>query len=325
MPINEFRAISLFIRTAGLGSLRRAAQAQGLTPQAASKALAQLERHLGVRLFHRTTRSMALTEEGRRLLESTHPLMQGLEHALHAVRQTRDEIAGPLRISGPRTTLRPLIDALLAEFCARHPDIRPEVVLDDRVGNWVEERVDVGFRMGVSPHEGVIARRLFALQLIVCAAPAYLARHGAPHGPGELGMHRCSAYRHPGTQALVPWRLRHGDEVVDQHVAAAFSTNDEELELGAVLRGEVIAQLAGPTAAAHIRAGRLVPLLPAHVSDHYSVFLYYGSRAAQPARTRAFIDLVVARLAESADHVLTRAELEAAHARGLAGLAPPVA
>jgi DNA-binding transcriptional LysR family regulator len=93
MPVNEFRSIATFIQAAELGSLRQAALSQGLTPQAASKALAQLERHLGVRLFHRTTRSLALTEEGRRLLEATQPLMQGLEHALQNVQQSREAVA----------------------------------------------------------------------------------------------------------------------------------------------------------------------------------------------------------------------------------------
>lgn len=320
MPINEFRSIATFIQAAELGSLRRAALAQGLTPQAASKALALLEQHLGVRLFHRTTRSLALTEEGRRLLETTQPLLQGLEHALQSVQQTREAIAGPLRIVGPRTTLPPLIDELLAGFTHRHPDIRPEILLDDRVGNWVEDRVDVGFRMGVSPHEGVIARRLFPLQVIVCAAPAYLARHGAPRSIHDLGTHRCSVYRHALTHALIPWHFKVDGEVLDQHVGPAFSTNDEQMELQAVLRGQVIAQLAGPTAASHIREGRLIPLFPQHICDHYSVFIYYGSRAALPARTRAFIDHTVEMLADSTRHVLNQDEIIAAHvAFGLQG------
>ncbi|MGC3963517.1 MAG: LysR family transcriptional regulator [Rhodocyclaceae bacterium] len=318
MAINEFRSISTFIRVAEYGNVRRAAQTLGMTPQAASKTLAQLERHLGVRLFHRTTRSMSLTEEGRRFFESTHPLVQGLERALQGVRQTKDEIAGPLRITGPRTTLRPLIHEVVADFNERHPAVQPDVLLDDRVGNWVEDRVDVGFRLGLSPHEGVIARRLFPLQLIICAAPAYLARNGAPKNLYELGTHRCSVYRHPVTQVLLPWHLKVDGDLVDQHVGAAYCSNDEDLELQAVLRGLVIGQLAAPTAARHIREGRLVPLFPQHVSDHYSAFVYYGSRAAQPARTRAFIDFVVERLTASNEYVLEHEEIDEAFRQGLA-------
>src|SRR6188472_4233682 len=116
MPINELRSITTFAKTAELGSLRRAAAAQGMTPQAASQALAQLEKHLGVRLFHRTTRNMSLTDEGRRFLESAQPSLLGLQHALHMARQVPDEIAGPLRLVGPRSTFAPVLWPLLDEF-----------------------------------------------------------------------------------------------------------------------------------------------------------------------------------------------------------------
>src|SRR5690349_16605070 len=102
MPINELRSIATFAKAAELGSLRRAAQAQGMTPQAASQALAQLEQHLGVRLFHRTTRSIALTDEGQQFLEAAQPALTALQRALQGVRHAKDEIAGPLRIVGPR-------------------------------------------------------------------------------------------------------------------------------------------------------------------------------------------------------------------------------
>jgi DNA-binding transcriptional LysR family regulator len=150
MPINEFRSISTFAKAAELGSLRRAAAAQGMTPQAASQALAQLEKHLGIRLFHRTTRNMALTDEGRQFLEAAQPALLGLERALRVARTAKDEVAGPLRIAGPRLAFVPLVWPVLDEFCRLHPQVQPDVHLDDRVGNWVEERVDVGFRVGPS-------------------------------------------------------------------------------------------------------------------------------------------------------------------------------
>ena len=171
MPINELRSMTTFAKAAELGSLRQAAMAQGMTPQAASQALAQLEKHLGVRLFHRTTRSLALTDEGRQFLEAAQPALAALQRALQTARQAKDEIAGPLRIVGPRSTFLPVLWPVLEEFCRMHPDVQPEVQMDDRIGNWVEDRVDVGFRVGQSAAEGVIARRLFALQLIICASP----------------------------------------------------------------------------------------------------------------------------------------------------------
>ena len=153
MPINELRSITTFVRTAELGSLRKAATAQSITPQAASQALAQLEQHLGVRLFHRTTRSMALTEEGLRFLEAAQPALLSLQRAMQTAKITKDEISGPLRIVGPQSMFVPVVGPVIEEFCKRYPDVQPDVQLDDRLGNWVEERVDVGFRIGLSPHD----------------------------------------------------------------------------------------------------------------------------------------------------------------------------
>jgi len=316
MPINELRSIATFAKTAELGSLRQAAKAQGMTPQAASQALAQLEKHLGVRLFHRTTRNISLTDEGRQFLEAAHPSLVGLQHALQMARQATDAIAGPLRIVGPRSTFAPVLWPLLDEFCRLYPDVQPDVQLDDRIGNWVEDRVDVGFRVGISPAEGVIARKLFPLQLIVCAAPAYLERHGAPDSLGALASHRCSGFRMPSNGRVMPWYVQDKSGLVEHAIVPALCVNDELLETEAVLAGHVIGLLSGVAAAPHVRTGRLVPLLHKHVADRSSTFIYYGSRSAQPARVRAFIDLALKRLVGNPAYVLTAKELQSAEAKG---------
>jgi len=318
--INELRSITTFVRTAELGSLSKAAEAQQISPQAASKALGQLEAHLGVRLFHRTTRSMALTEEGQRFLEAAQPSLMGLQQALLGARQTREDIAGPLRIVGPRTVLQPILGPVLDEYCRLYPEVQPDVQLDDRVGNWVEDRVDIGFRLGHAPQEGLIARRLFPLQLIICASPTYLRKHGVPNHLHDLANHRCSAFRSTNTGRIAPWRVQMGETIQDQPVTPALSTNDEDFELRTTLTGAIIAQLAAPTAAPHIRAGRLVPLMLEHVSEAYNFYLYYGSRTAQPTRVRCFVDLAVKRLTGSRDFVLEAEELRSAHASGMAAL-----
>jgi DNA-binding transcriptional LysR family regulator len=320
MPINELRSVAAFVKTAELGSLRKAAQAQGITPQAASQALSQLERHLGVRLFHRTTRAMSLTEEGQRFLETARPALLGLERAFRDAAAVKDEIAGPLRIVGPRSMFAPVAGPVIEAFCRRYPEIRADVRLSDRIGNWVEDRVDAGFRIGVSPQEGVVARRLFPIQSIICAAPDYLRRHGAPESLDALAAHRCSVFRHPDMGYAAPWRIKASDGIVDHPVVPAFCTNSEELELEMVLSGAVIGQLTGIAAAGPIRAGRLVPLFAAHVAEYAGFFLYYGSRAAQPARVRAFIDFAASRLKDSAEFVLGAEELADAERRGRGAL-----
>lgn len=315
MAINELRSISTFVKAVELGSLSKAAEAQEISPQAASKALRQLEAYLGVRLFHRTTRSMSLTEEGQRFLEAAQPSLAGLTQALLAVRQTKADVAGPLRIVGPRSVLPSVIGPVIDEYVRLYPEVQPDLQFDDRIGNWVEDRADVGFRLGQSPQEGLIARQLFPLQLIICAAPSYLRKFGTPRSLYELTSHRCSAFRRANDGRVVPWHVKIGDAVQDHPINPSFCTNDESFELRTVLAGEVIAQLAAPSAAPLIRAGRLVPLLVEHMAENLSLHIYYGSRSAVPERARRFIDLAVERLSNNIDFVMRPEELISAAAR----------
>ena len=221
-----------------------------------------------------------------------------------------------MRVVAPRLAFVRVLWPLLETFCRKHPDVQPDVTMDDRVGNWVEDRVDVGFRLSASPAEGLIARKLFALQLVICAAPAYIARHGAPESLNDLASHRCSVFRNPATGLPVPWNVKVDDSIVAYDVPPMLCSNDEELELAAVLSGQVIGYLTNVAVAEHIRSGRLVPLLTRHVSERMSVYVYFGSRDAQPARVRAFIQHAVERLKDSREFVLTPKELAAAEAKG---------
>jgi DNA-binding transcriptional LysR family regulator len=138
---------------------------------------------------------------------------------------------------------------------------------------------------------------------------------GDPWRPGDAGRlaaHRCSVFRHPATGKVAPWYLSVNGKVEHRQMSPAFSTNDSELELQAVLAGQVIGQLANFSAASHIRAGRLVPVLLPHMSAHIGVHIYYGSRAAQPKRVRAFLDLAISRLLDCPEYVLSKKELAGA-------------
>lgn len=316
MLISDIRAIGLFTKAIELGSIRRAAVVHGISPQAASKALATLEERLGVRLFHRTTRRIALTFEGQQFLEGAQPALAALERTIDGVRASKDEIAGPLRIVAPRYAFKPLLWPLIDEFSHAYPKVEPHLNLDDRIGDWVIDRADVGFRIGSTLAEGLTARRLFANQLIICAAPSYLAAHGAPDSIDQLASHHCSVLRHPGTGRVLPWLLQKDGELVSLHLPPALSINDASMQIEAVLSGHAIGQLSALWIAPLIRSGQLVPLLTEHVADHMSVYLYYGSRAAQPTRVRAFIDLAVERLGDSSAYVLDADELRTAEAKG---------
>lgn len=236
--------------------------------------------------------------------------MAMLERALRRVTVAKDEIAGPFRIIAPRSSFTTLLWPVINAFCQAHPDVQPDLHLDDQIGNWVQERADVGFRIGAPPEEGLIARKLFAVQLLICASPAYLERHGVPRNLDELSNHRCSVFRHPATGQVYPWFLRIDNELVHRTFPPALSTNDTETELRAVLDGLVIGQIATFSAAPYLRAGSLVPVLTQHMADHLSVHLFYGSRRAQPARVRKFIDFALERLTDNPDYALNDREIE---------------
>ncbi|MFM0521011.1 MULTISPECIES: LysR family transcriptional regulator [Caballeronia] len=308
--MNEVRAISIFVRAATLGSLRRAAIDQGISPQAASHAVMQLEKSLGVRLFHRTTRKLSLTEEGQRLLQNVEPALAMLTSAIADAKSAKEDIAGPLRISAPKALGRALWPPVLA-FAALYPDVELDVRFDDHFTDLVEERADVGLRGGSAPAGGAIARRLVPIQLIVCTSPAYIERHGAPRTVDDLASHRCTGYRRANTGKQAPWEFMIGDEIVYREIAAALCTNDIDAEADAVLAGLAIGQLGSFSAVTHIREGRLVPLLTRHLTQRESIYIYYRHRTEQPLRVRTFIDFMVERLADNGDLFLSSAELRA--------------
>jgi DNA-binding transcriptional LysR family regulator len=310
--MNEVRAISVFVRTATLGNLRRAAVDLGISPQAASQAVMQLEKSLGVRLFHRTTRKLSLTEEGERLLQGVEPALAMLSSAIDDARRSGEEVAGPLRVSAPAALGRTVLWPLILEFLALYPDVQLDVRFDDQLTDLVTERADVGFRGGSPPSAGAIARRLLPIQLIVCASPGYIERHGAPQTVDDLGDHRCSGYRRANTGKQAPWEFTIDGEIVYREMAASVCSNDIDAETEAVLAGAAIGQLGSFSAVSHIRAGRLVPLLTRHVTQRESIYIYYRRRTEQPLRVRTFIDFIVARLADNTQFFLTPEELRAA-------------
>ncbi|MFL9992506.1 transcriptional regulator, LysR family [Burkholderia sp. GAS332] len=310
--MNEVRAITIFVRAAALGSLRKAAVDQGISPQAASHAVMQLEKELGVRLFHRTTRKLSLTEEGQGLLDSVRPALAVLSSALDDARRSKDEIAGPLRVSAPRAMGHTVLWPYFLAFAELHPNVQLDVQFDDHFTDLVSDRADVGFRGGSPPAGGTIARRLLPIQLIVCASPGYIERHGAPRTIDELDGHRCTGYRRANTGKQAPWEFLIGDEIVYRDVATSLCVNDTDAETQAVLAGLAIGQLGSFSATLPIRHGQLVPLLVKHVTQREAIYIYYRHRTEQPLRVRTFIDFMVARLAENTNFYLEPSELRAA-------------
>jgi DNA-binding transcriptional LysR family regulator len=290
--LDKARVISIFTGVVRAKSFSRAAVEAGMSPQAVSKAMRQLEDHLGVRLFHRTTRSLSLTDEGQRLFELANPGLRLLEEALEQVQGSQAEVEGLIRIAAP-VPLGPLLAPVLRDFQERYPRATFDLLLDDHYTDLVAARIDVGFRIGNPPERNLIARPVGRMTLLVCAAPRYLAQRGAPATVADLARHRCTGFRHPNTGRLMPWELRSDDGTVFLDVPCVASFNTAESEVAAVLAGVGIGQLAGFMVRGELAAGRLVHLLPELDTSNAGIHMYYQQRTRMPARVRHFIDYAV--------------------------------
>lgn len=314
--MDEMRAITLFVRAAGAGSFQRAAVDLAISPQAVGKAIRQLEGHLGVRLFHRTTRQNSLTTEGLAFLEAVRPGLEVIGAAVGRARAITEQVEGPLRVTAAHSA-RKVLAQPIAEFNARYPQVRFDLVMDNGFTDIVAEKIDVGFRAGPQPGGRLIARQLFAIQQILCAAPQYLATHGVPKSLAELTGHRCTGFRLRDSGRLLPWELVVDGELRRFDMPVSFCCNDPEAEVDAVVAGMGIGLLDSVNAAADIRAGRLVPLLPEHRSEHFGFHIFYAQRTNMPRRVRVFIDFMVERLRAGASAFrLDAAELQASWRRG---------
>ena len=292
--MDKARVITLFTGVVRAKSFSQAATDAGLTPQAVSKAVRQLEDHLGVRLFHRTTRSLSLTEEGERLFELANPGLRLLDEALEQIKSSRQEVDGLIRVAAPMSFGSWLLIPVIRDFQERYPGAHFDVQLDDHFTDLIESKIDVGFRGGSPPERNLVARKLGNIALLICASPRYLEKHGAPKNRSALSQHRCTGFRQPNTGKLVPWELHVDGGSIYQDVPAVASFNTVEGELEAVRAGIGIGQMPLSLIADDLANGSLVHLLPQHDSADRGIFMYYQQRTQMPLRVRHFIDFVTA-------------------------------
>jgi len=291
--MDDLKALATLARVVESGSFRKAAMEMGVAPQATSKTVRQLEEQLGVRLLHRTTRKLSLTEEGAQLIAQIAPALANIRGALEELQNTRREVGGTLRITAPRSVGKHFVLPLIPEFMSLYPDIRVELELEDRITDNVLERVDVGFRMGASVDRNVVARRLMDILQWVCASPEYIERYGRPRTWADLAMHRCTGFKHANSGRIMPWEFTDKNEVTYTELATKFVTNDVDAETAAVLAGAGIGQIPSYLAQPMVESGRLVHLLKNHTTERIGFYIYYPQRKQMPQRARRFIDFVI--------------------------------
>lgn len=281
--------LNAFVAVAERASFARAAVDLNLSRSALSETIRGLEEKLGVRLLNRTTRSVAATEVGERLLASLRPALEGLDDALETLNLFRDKAAGHLRLTVPRPAAKVVIEPILAGFLAAYPLVTLEIVTDSALTDIVRDRFDAGIRPGHRLEQDMVAVKVGEdARPTVIASPAYLQAHGTPASPSDLQRHNCIRQRF-ASGVMQPWAFEKDGTPLEVQVQGSLIVSDGDLALRAALDGAGIARLPINRVEDSIADGRLVALFEEWRPRSVGFYLYYSSRRQVPEALKAFI------------------------------------
>jgi LysR family transcriptional regulator, transcriptional activator for dmlA len=297
---SEMAFFSLLARS---GSLSAAARELDLSTAAVSKRLAQMEARLGVRLLARTTRRVSLTPEGELYLAQARRILAEIDDMERLVAGAMAAPRGLLRVNTTLGFGRSHIGPLISQFVKQHPDVQVQLQLTVDPPPLSEDAFDVSLRFGEPPDARVIARLIAPNRRLLCASPAYLARHGVPKSPHDLAQHSCIGIRQ-GDQAYGMWRLSAGKRTETVKVRGLLSTNDGEIAVSWALAGHGIVMRAEWDIARYLRSGRLRQVLEQWQTPPADIHAVYPQRLQTSARVRAFVDFVAEHFAKSATRAL---------------------
>ncbi len=287
-----FPQLQAFLAVARLGSFSGAGRELGVSRSAVSQSVRQLEAALGVVLLARTTRSVSLTEAGRRLVESAGPALGQVAAALTQVSAKPGEIVGRVRLSVPSSAVPFVIEPVLPTFRARHPRVEVEVSVEERLVDIVAEGYDAGVRLSEAIERDMIQVRLTdPFRFVVVGAPEYLARHGTPERPEDLLRHECITFRSKTTGALYAWELERGRRNWRIPVRGGVVSNDGPLSVSLAERGLGLAYALESRVLAQLQSGRLVRVLERYAPTVPGFFLYFPSLAQRSAPLRLFVEV----------------------------------
>ena len=288
--------LQAFVEVARAGGFRDGARSSGLSASGLSEAVRRLEAQLGVRLLNRTTRSVAPTEAGERLLQRLTPALLEVEAAIDVAHGLRDRPAGTLKLNVPTSAARLVMPAIVPGFLAAYPEIRLEIMVDESFVDILAAGCDAGIRYGERLEQDMIAvpmgprQQRFALG----AAPAYLDRRGRPKHPRDLLGHACLQGRFPSGTAMA-WEFERDGEVVEVDVSGPLTVQlggGSDLLVDAAIAGTGIVPLFEDWLRPHFESGALEPVLEPWWQSFPGPFLYYAGRRLVPAPLRAFIDFI---------------------------------
>jgi DNA-binding transcriptional LysR family regulator len=283
-----------FVRSAETASFSAAARRLALTPAAVSRNVAMLERNLGVRLFHRSTRKLTLTDSGERFLLAIKDNLEGLQHAISGMAGDGGEPAGVLKVSMSLNFGADYILPLLPAFLARYPGIRPDWQFTTRQIDLIADGFDAAIGGGIEWAPGVVSRELAPLHLIAVASPEYMKNRTPLADPSGLAALDGIAWRSSRTGRIRERIMRNATGIeIPVKLAETMVLDDPEATCRAALLGLGVTLIAMCHALPHLERGALVRLVPQWYSDGGPISIYYASRILLPAKTRVFIDFVV--------------------------------
>lgn len=291
--------IGLFLRVLDLGSISAAARSLDLSVAVASQRLQRLERDLGVRLLHRTTRRLHATPEGAILAEQGRALVEDLDALGSSLRQAGTGISGTLRVTASSSFGRLYISPLLPEFMARHPGLKLSFTMTDNVLDLVSAGFDLAIRIGALDDSALVARKLATNRRLLCASPEYLRRRGTPRTPQDLASHDCLLL--VGSQGRQDvWRLGDGaGGEIAVRVRGPIDANSGELLSDAALAGLGIAMHSTWHVCAALRTGQLVPVLADYPVAESGIYAVMPQRRLVPPRVRTFVDFLAGHFGEN--------------------------
>lgn len=293
-PMETLANLESFVRSAESGSFSAAARRLGLTPAAVSRNVAQLERNLGVRLFARSTRGLALSEAGERFRRSVAGGLDSIQEAIADIKVNAGQPAGVLKLSAAPGFGMDFLLPLMPAFLEKYPGVTPDWVFDSRPLDLIAGGFDAAIGAGFELPPGMVARELARIHLIAVAAPALVQGKRAPADPSELAGWPNIVMRSPmtGRVRTQVMRTQAGEEVTAKQQAVMLVSDPDALSR-AVMLGLGVGLIPVPHAAPHLASGALVRLLPDWYGDVGAVSLYFTSQKLLPAKTRAFVDFVV--------------------------------
>ncbi|EGI76614.1 LysR family transcriptional regulator [Hylemonella gracilis] len=292
--------MAVFVRVVETGSFSEAARQMAVTPSAASRAVARLEKALGQRLLQRSTRKLRLSENAQDVFEHCRDMLNAAQAALEASGRQGEEPRGTLRVSVPKAIGRALVHPHMPEFLERYPQVDVLLRLEDRYMDLYDEQIDLAIRITDQPPPGLMGRRLLRIDHLLCATPEYLAAHGVPAQPQDLKAHNCIYLGEEPSDSR--WKFRRGEQSTTVQVRGRYAANNTGVRLDAVLRHLGIGSLPRFTAEQALAEGRIVTVLPDWTfQTNYSGdawALYPRTRHVAP-KLKALLDFLGERLATS--------------------------